>query len=445
LDIGFISLGCAKNQVDTEVMIGLLKAAGHKIVPRPERADAVVVNTCGFITSAQEEAVDTILEMAQLKRCGLRFLIVTGCLGQRFGEQLRRELPEVDAFLGVSACVRIVSAVAALQAGEKVFWVDPPAEKFVEQGPRILTTPRGFAYLKIAEGCDNRCSYCAIPSIRGRLRSNSVAALIEESRRLISQGARELVVIAQDVAAYGSDLGGADSLSTLLRALNALEGLTWLRLMYVHPHSLDTDLIRAVKYCEKVVPYFDIPIQHISDPILHKMNRKDTGRDIQETICRVRQELPQAALRTTVMVGFPGETDADFDALYRYVAEAEFDWLGAFVFEPQDGTPAADLSGQVDRTVAEERRRRILELQRAITRRRNKSRLQQREKVLITGKTDNGLYIGRGYFQAPEADGVVLVKSSRALPLGQFVEVTFKAVRNYDMIGEVEAENEYTE
>jgi ribosomal protein S12 methylthiotransferase len=444
LDIGFISLGCAKNQVDTEIMIGLLKKAGHRIVSRVEKADAVVVNTCGFITSAQEEAVDTILEMAELKRGGLQFLLVAGCLTQRFGEQLREDLPEVDAFLGIASYLRIPEAIAELQGGRKVFWVEPPSAKFVETGPRVLTTPRGFAYLKIAEGCDNRCSYCTIPSIRGSLRSNSIAALVEESRRLIGQGAKELVVIAQDTAAYGADRNGrgdsSEDLSALLEALSPLPGLEWLRLMYLHPHSITDRLIQTIKNCPAVVPYFDVPVQHIADTILTRMNRKDRGRDIAATLAALRREIPEAVLRTTVMVGFPGESEEDFAALYQFVAETEFDWLGAFIFEPQEGTPAAALPEQVLPDVARERYERILALQQDIVRVKNKRRLQQREPVLITGKKQSGLYVGRAYFQAPEVDGVVLVKSTQELAPGELVPVNFTAIRHYDMIGELDVE-----
>ena len=438
MNIGFISLGCAKNQVDTEIMMGLVKKAGHSIVNQMERAEVIVVNTCGFITSAQEEAIDSILEIGQLKGHGqLKYLVVTGCLPQRFAADLKTELPEVDAFLGISTYHQLPQAIEQMQQGEKIFWIQPPPLTFIETGPRVLTTPKGYGYLKITDGCNNRCSYCAIPGIRGGLRSDSIEHLIAECAMMARAGCKEIILLGQDTGSYGSDLTGKSNLSKLLVELDQVNDLKWIRVMYLHPNSITRELVNILSQTGKVLPYFDIPVQHISDRILKAMNRKSKGQDIENTLNALREQIPHAVLRTTVMTGFPGETDEEFDELLRFVERMEFDWLGAFAFEPQEGTPAYNLPNHILPEVALSRQAKIFELQQGITRKKNHERLNKKAQILITAKLKEHLYLGRGLFQAPEVDGVTLVKSKQNLRLGDFTEVTLKAIRNYDMIGEV--------
>lgn len=444
LQIGFISLGCSKNQVDTEIMMGLLKKAGHSLVSRTEEAELLIINTCGFLTSAQEEAIQEILQAGECKQYGqLRRIIAAGCLSQRFGEELLEEMPELDGVVGISEYLHIVEIVERVWQGERVCMVQPPAREYIEKGPRILTTPPGYAYLKVAEGCNNRCSYCAIPNIRGRLRSRPLPELVEEARELAKRGCRELILIAQDTAAYGKDLKDGTTLAGLLRALEPIEGIEWLRLLYLHPHSIDRALLDEMKRNRKVLPYLDMPIQHINQRILKQMHRPETTAYIQELTETLRREIPRITLRTTMMVGFPGETDEEFEELLAFTRKAEFEWMGSFVFEPQDGTAAASLPEQVAEETAAARQERLMAAQRRITRRANKAHIGQTERVLLTGKLENQLYVGHTASQTPEVDGVTLVQSPQKLTLGTMVPVLMKAVRDYDMIGELS--HEYSE
>lgn len=439
MNIGFISLGCSKNQVDTEIMMGLLKKARHKIVNIPEEAELIIVNTCGFITSAQQEAINTIIKTGELKKIGqLRYLIAAGCLSQRFGQELLDELPELDGVIGISDFLNIVQMIDCVEKGQKVVWVNPPPTTYIEKGPRYLSTPPGYAYLKVAEGCNNHCSYCAIPSIRGRLRSRPVAELIEETEKLAAYGIRELVVIAQDTSAYGTDLNdSSQNLWLLLKGLAKIDGIEWIRLMYLHPNSFDERLIDLLAdKSNKIIPYIDIPIQHIADSVLHRMNRRIDGNQIRNLLYNLKNKIPGLVLRTTVMTGFPGETEAEFQQLYDFIAEIEFDWLGAFCFEAQEGTGAYKMGNIPDADVSESRRSAIMKLQKGITRKKNLARINQEEKILVTSRISNNLYMGHGYFQAPEADGITLVKTNKALDYGKLVSVKLKAIRNYDMIGE---------
>lgn len=341
MKVGFISLGCAKNRVDTEIMMGIVKKSGHQLVEKAEQAEAIIINTCGFISEAQEEAVDTILQTAQLKEKGhLRCLLAVGCLAQRYGEQLYQEIPELDAVLGLShmhSLTEVLDDLDDINQGRRILRLAPPPETFIEKGKRVLTTPPGWAYLKIVEGCDNRCSYCAIPQIKGSLRSCPVEELASEAKSLVRKGAKELILIGQDTALYGRDIYGRPSLGELAARLEQIEGLEWLRLMYLHPAHLEDALIEQIAESVKIVPYIDVPIQHVSDRILSAMGRGHRRERLVKLFDRLRSRIPGLTLRTTVMVGFPGESDQEFVELMDFVSEIKFDWLGAFLFQAQEG------------------------------------------------------------------------------------------------------------
>jgi ribosomal protein S12 methylthiotransferase len=438
VNVGFISLGCSKNRVDTEIMMALLNRAGHKIVNSVERADVVIINTCGFIEEAREESINTILETAELKAGGiLKYLVATGCLSQRYGKELFDEMPELDAVVGISSFAAINDILNELENGQRILRAGPPPETFIEKGPRILSTPPGSAYLKIVEGCDNRCSYCAIPSIRGKLRSRPLAELVQEATILAGRGIKELVLIAQDTANYGYDLQGKYRLPQLLQELQDKVEVDWIRLLYLHPAHINNDIINSIASLDKVIPYMDIPIQHVSSKILKVMNRKHDRNHLETLIEKLKAEIESLVLRTTVMPGFPGEEEADFEELYHFIEKVEFDWLGAFAFNPEEGTAAADLPHQIEETVKQNRLDAILQLQQKITRKKNIARIGSTEDILVSGQLSSNLYIGRAYFQAPEVDGITLIKSSSKLLQGEFNRVHLAGVRNYDMIGEL--------
>ncbi|CFX75992.1 Ribosomal protein S12 methylthiotransferase RimO [Syntrophomonas zehnderi OL-4] len=435
--IGFISLGCAKNQVDTEIMIGKLKQAGYKITSHIESANIIIINTCGFIEDAREEAINTIIQTGERKETGqLKYLIAAGCLAQRYGRELLDEMPELDGVVGISSFILIDRIISSVVQGERICQVEKPPQIFIEKGPRVLTTPPGSAYLKITEGCNNRCAYCAIPQIRGQLRSRPQEELLKEAEELVKKGTKELVLIGQDTALYAKDLAKGDNLSSLIEKLSTIDGLKWIRLMYLHPAHIDRQLIEAIVQAPKVLPYLDIPVQHAADPVLKAMNRQHVSSDLTRLVNRLKEAIPDLVLRTTVMLGFPGETEEDFAELFGFVAETEFDWLGAFAFTPEEGTLAYDLPNQIPDEVKQERLDAIMKLQKSITRQKNKQRLQQNYDVLISSRLSPNLYMGRAYFQAPQVDGVTIVRSEHRLHKGEFVKVNLKAIRDYDVIGE---------
>ncbi|NLG32543.1 MAG: 30S ribosomal protein S12 methylthiotransferase RimO, partial [Syntrophomonadaceae bacterium] len=348
MNIGFISLGCSKNRVDTEIMMAIVKKAGHRIVSSLEKADAVVINTCGFIEPAKEEAVKTIIETGKLKEHGsLKYLVATGCLSQRYGKELFDEMPELDGVIGISCFHDIDKILSEIAQGKRSIRVTPPSKVFTEKGSRVLTTPLGSAYLKITEGCSNRCAYCAIPGIRGSLRSRSEDELVQEVEELTNQGVKEIVLIGQDTAAYGHDLANSSGLPGLLTRLNGIDNLEWIRLMYLHPAHISDELINVLARVNKVLPYLDIPIQHISNQVLERMNRKHDSSYLKAVIYKLRSQIENLVLRTTVMVGFPGEKENDFEELYNFISEVEFEWLGVFEYVPEDNTVAANLPDQV--------------------------------------------------------------------------------------------------
>lgn len=436
--VGFISLGCAKNQVDSEIMIARLKNKGYKIVSNIDRADIVIINTCGFIEDARQESINTIIATGQLKERGqLQYLVATGCLAQRYGQELLDELPELDGLVGISSFPEIDKHLHSIISGTRLAAVSPPPQTFIEKGPRVLTTPPGSAYLKITEGCNNRCSFCAIPAIRGGLRSRAQAELVSEARELAGKGIKELVLIGQDTAVYGQDLNNNTHLSELLQQLAQVDGLHWIRLLYLHPAHIDQNIIDAIGTLDKVIPYLDIPIQHAADKMLKAMHRRHSAADLRRLIPTLRAAIDGIVLRTTVMLGFPGESEDDFKILYDYIGETEFDWLGAFAFTPEEGTPAFAMPNQIPEEIKQERLAAIMKLQKNISRKKNKKRLQKNYEILISSQPSQNLYLGRGYFQAPAVDGVTMIKSERKLPRGEFVKVDLKAIRNYDMIGEI--------
>lgn len=441
MKIGFISLGCAKNRVDSEIMMGLLKEQGHKIVDRLEYADMVIINTCGFLTEAKEEAIEQILRTARLKEKGLlQYLVAAGCMSQLHGQELLDEIPELDGVLGISTYLEINQMVEKIVSGQRINGVKPAAEYFIEQGPRVLTTPTGLAYVKITEGCNNRCSYCAIPLIRGQLRSRSLSDIVKEAEMFINKGIKELVIIGQDPASYGNDLPSDTDLPQLIHALDELPGDYWIRLMYLHPAHLDSTIIETIADTEHVIPYLDFPVQHISQSILMRMNRHHSEKELRSRLKELKSAIDGLVLRTTVMVGFPGESDDDFRRLCDFVQEYEFDWLGAFAFSPQDNTPAAQMTEPVTDEIKAQRLEKIQFIQHRITRRKNKARLGREEKILISSRSSANLYVGRGYFQAPEVDGITMIKSNSPLQNGSFVRAHMVGVRKYDMIGELSHE-----
>jgi len=436
--VGFINLGCAKNRVDTEVMMGLVKKAGHQLVDKVEQAEAVIINTCGFISEAQEEAIDTILETGRLKDKGqLRYLIAVGCLSQRYGAQLYEEIPELDGIWGLLNPSEWQANLDAVFNGTRVFSINQPPGRFIEQGQRIVSTPAGWAYLKAVEGCDNHCRYCSIPSIKGPLRSRPLEDLLKEAEQMVNRGIKELTVIGQDTTLYGKDLYGQSRLAELIGRLDGIEGLEWLRLMYLHPAHITGEMIEALSRGKKLVPYLEIPVQHASSRILSAMGRRHDKEHLIKLFSDIRAALPGVVLRTTVMLGFPGETEEDFQELLEFMEAIRFDWLGAFTFQAQEGTPAYAMPEQIDDEIKARRKDIVLSVQKHITRQKNIERLNTRQRVLVSSTASKSLYLGRTAFQGPEVDGMTIVKSETSLKKGCFYEVLLKAVRDFDMIGEV--------
>lgn len=428
--IGMVSLGCPKNQVDAEQILGVLAQQGCAITSDPSEAEVIVVNTCGFIEPAKEESIEAILEAARMKVRGkCRALIVAGCLAQRYRDELARELPEADAIIGTAEIPRIGSIIDRVLDRKETF-VSTAGPSLVCGLPRVSTTPRHYRYLKIAEGCSNRCSYCAIPIIRGNFLSRPVASILDEARRLADEGTKELILLAQDSTQYrDQDV----DLPKLLRKLTKVKGLSWIRLMYVYPGKVTDDLMDVLAGEEKLCRYLDMPVQHIDDRMLAAMNRRGTANDIRRTIERLRKKVPGISLRTSLIVGFPGETEAAFKRLLAFVNEEEFEHLGVFTWSPEDGTAAVRLPGRVVQKAADERRDRIMTAQRAISLRKNRAFVGTRRTVLVDAIEDLTL-VGRMQTQAPEIDGVVYLSETDAEP-GGFVDVTITDAREYDLMG----------
>lgn len=439
MKIMFISLGCDKNLVDSEKMLGMLADKGFEFTDDESEAEVAVVNTCTFIHDAKEESINTLIEMGQYKTEGkLKALIATGCLAQRYHEEIRKEIPEVDAILGTTAIEHIVEAVEEVLAGEKSEHMEDIQYLAATKGRRVVTTGGHFAYLKIAEGCDKFCTYCIIPKVRGRFRSVPMEDLLTEAKSLAAQGVKELILVAQETTLYGKDLYGKKCLAELLHKLCEIEDLYWIRILYCYPEEIDDELIAAIRDEEKVVPYLDLPIQHASDTILKRMGRRTSNEDLRRIIGKLRAEIPNIALRTSLITGFPGETEEDHEELYRFVNEMEFDRLGVFTYSREENTPAAVMPNQIDEEVKEARRDEIMELQQAIAFEKAEDMVGQVLWCMIEGKVaDEDVYIGRTYKDAPNVDGYIFVQTSATLMTGDFVKVQVTDSNEYDLIGEI--------
>ena len=445
MKILFISLGCDKNLADSEEMLGLLTAGGHEITDDETQADAIVINTCCFIKDAKEESVETILEMAEYKKTGsCHALIVTGCMAQRYQKEIIEEVPEVDAVLGTTSYGDIVKALEEAVAGNH-FEEFRDIDYLPDTGSkRVLTAGGHFGYLKIAEGCDKHCTYCIIPKLRGKFRSVPMERLIAQAEDMAEQGVKELILVAQETTVYGKDLYGKKSLHILLKKLCEIRGIRWIRILYCYPEEIYDELIETIRDEKKICHYLDIPIQHASDRILKRMGRRTSKQELIDIVGKLRKEIPDIVLRTTLITGFPGETEEDHEELKEFVDEMEFDRLGVFTYSPEENTPAAEMADQVPEEVKEERRYELMELQQEISYDRGQDRIGQELLVMIEGKVaDESAYIGRTYGDAPKVDGYIFVQTGELLMTGDFAKVRVTGALEYDLIGVLS--DEYTE
>jgi ribosomal protein S12 methylthiotransferase len=435
-----VSLGCPKNLVDAEVMLGFLDRQGFDITTDEKEADIIIVNTCSFIKEAKQESIDAILDLADRKHDGrCRLLIVTGCLPQRYQEELCRELPEVDIFIGTGDYPRIAEIIAEkTNVSGQLRYIGDPNFVYDEDSPRLNSSPLYSAYLKIAEGCSNQCAYCVIPSLRGSYRSRPLAGLLDEARRLVAGGAREINIIAQDITRYGQDLEGDVSLEGLLSRLAEIQDLSWIRLLYSYPDGISDGLVRLMKEEKKICKYLDLPLQHISDPILKRMNRRSTSADIRALIAKLRREIPDIALRTSLIVGFPGETEEDFKQLLQFVEEVQFDRLGVFCYSREEGTPAAEMADQISERLKRERYKKLMKAQARLSFKRNRRLVGRTEEVIVEGYSEETdlLLKGRCSRQAPDIDGQVYITAGTA-NVGDIVRLKITDSSDYDLIGEI--------
>ncbi len=442
--VAVVSLGCAKNLVDSEVMVGLLREAGHRVTPTVDEADVIIVNTCGFIAEAQEEAIDAILDLARCKRSGrCRALVVAGCLAQRSADEIMAEMPEVDAVVGTGDFPEIVAVVRRSLSGERVRLVGAPRFMYDETTPRVISTPPYMAYVKIAEGCSNRCSYCVIPKLKGDFRSRPIESILAEAAGLAERGVREIILVAQDTTRYGEDLYGRYALADLLGEVAGILAVSWVRVLYMYPTRVTDDLIAVMAREPKICKYVDLPLQHADDEILHAMNRKGTSGDAREVIAKLREAIPDITIRSTFIVGFPGETEERFKRLLEFLEEVQLDRAGVFAYSREEGTPAASLPGQVPRATRDRRRRRAMEVQRSVSRRRNEAKVGRVVEVLIEGPSPEceSVTIGRSQAEAPEVDGIIFMGNDHP-PAGEFRQVRIVDARDYDLVGEILPVNE---
>ncbi len=429
MKVGFVHLGCSKNLVDTEMTIGLFKENGYQIVNNAKEADIIVINTCGFITPAKEEAINTILEMAEEKKRRCQYLIVMGCLVQRYKEDLQKAIPEVDLWIKYDSYNTIWEQI------EEVIKPEKTKAKTLDFLNRTITTGENFVYLRIAEGCSNFCTYCAIPKIRGKYISRKIEDILEEAKQLAKEGYKEIIVIAQDTTKYGIDLYGKPRLAELLQKLCKIQGIKWIRFLYAYPETITDELIEVVKKEEKICSYFDIPIQHIANSVLKRMNRKSDKQSIEKLITKLRKEIPNVVIRTTVMVGFPGETKEDFEELYEFVKKTKFDRLGAFSYSKEENTPAEKLPNQIHWNTKRSRYNKIMGLQQEIAEEKQKELIGTKLEVLVETKTfDNQYYVGRSYREVPDIDGLIYIPMTEKDLLGKFVTCTITGVQGYDLI-----------
>lgn len=433
--VGMISLGCPKNQVDGEALLAKLSQAGYNIVNTIEASDVMIVNTCGFIEDAKTEAIETILEVAQYKEAGLiSAIVVTGCLAERYQDEILKEMPEVDAVIGIGANADIVKVCDKALCGIKTS--SYPNKCYLPlDGERVLSTPSHWAYLKISDGCDNKCSYCAIPGIRGRFRSREMDSVVDEARLLASKGVKELILVAQDTTKYGQDLYGEYSLDKLLKRLVKIDGIEWIRLFYCYPQRITDSLIETIASEEKICNYIDIPLQHADKNVLKNMNRVGDAEEYKALIEKMRKAIPDLALRTTFMVGFPGETEEQFSNLSDFVKEVKFDKMGCFAFSPEEDTPAYDMDNQIDDDVKKRRQEILMNTQFYITEASNKNRVGNVYKVIVDS-FDDGRYVGRSYMDSPEIDSGIIFTSDKKINIGEFVFVKITDYDGYDLIGE---------
>ncbi len=439
MNILFVSLGCDKNLVDTEVMLGLLAGKGHQMVDSEEFADVIVVNTCCFINDAKEESIQTILEMAEYKKEGkIKALIVTGCLAQRYKQEILDEIEEVDAVLGTTSYDQILEAIDEAVKGNKSIRMEHIDALPVVESARQITTGGHYAYLKIAEGCDKHCTYCIIPKIRGNFRSVPMERLIREAEELVDQGVKELILVAQETTLYGKDLYGQKSLHILLKELCKIPRLRWIRILYCYPEEITDELIQTIKEEDKICKYLDIPIQHASNGVLKRMGRRTTKEQLIEVVEKLRREIPEIALRTTLITGFPGETQEQHEELLEFIDELEFDRLGVFTYSPEEDTPAAMMPDQIEEHVKEDRQADLMELQQEIAFDRAEQMIGRELLVMIEGKVaDENAYVGRTYMDAPNVDGFIFVETDEELMSGDFAKVKVTGAVEYDLIGEI--------
>ena len=441
----FVSLGCDKNLVDSEEMLGLLTRKGFEIVDDETLAEVIIINTCCFIIDAKEESVNTILEMAEYKKAGsCKALIVTGCMAQRYKNEITEEVPEVDAVLGTTSYEDIYRAIQEAMDG-KQFQEFKSIDYLPESlGRRVLTTGGHFGYLKIAEGCDKHCTYCIIPKLRGKFRSVPMERLLTQAREMAEEGVKELILVAQETTVYGTDIYGKKSLHVLLKELCKISGIRWIRVLYCYPEEIYDELIQTMKEEKKICHYLDLPIQHASDRILKRMGRRTTRAELVDIVNKLRGEIPDIVLRTTLITGFPGETEEDHEELMEFVDEMEFDRLGVFTYSPEEDTPAAGMPDQIPEEIKEERRDEIMELQQEISYDKGTDRIGQELLVMIEGKVaDESAYIGRTYGDAPKVDGYIFVQTGELLMTGDFAKVRVTGALEYDLIGVLA--DEYTE
>ncbi|GAA6376330.1 30S ribosomal protein S12 methylthiotransferase RimO [Mediterraneibacter sp. NSJ-151] len=445
MKILFISLGCDKNLVDSEVMLGLLASRGYEMIDDEQEADIIVVNTCCFIHDAKQESVDNILEMAEYKKTGkLKALIVTGCLAERYRQEIIDEIPEVDAVLGTTAYDKILDAVDEALEGKHFLEMEDLQALPVVDTKRQITTGGHFAYMKIAEGCDKHCTYCIIPKIRGTYRSVPMEQLIKEAEELAAQGVKELILVAQETTLYGKDLYGEKSLHKLLKELCKVSGIQWIRILYCYPEEITDELIQVIKEEPKICHYLDLPIQHANDEILKRMGRRTSKQELIDIVTKLRKEIPDICLRTTLITGFPGETEEQHQELVEFVDEMEFDRLGVFTYSPEEDTPAATMPDQIEEEVKLERQAELMELQQEIAFDTAENMIGREMLVMIEGKiADEPAYVGRTYRDAPKVDGLIFVETGELLMSGDFAKVTVTGAEEYDLIGGLT--NELTE
>lgn len=441
--IAIISLGCSKNVIDSEIMTGSLHQQGYSFTEDLDKADIIIVNTCGFIDSAKEESVDTIVEVEKYKTEGnCKVLIVSGCMAERYKEELLNELPEVDAVVGTGNINEITKIIDDILQGNRVNVTGNINNEYYEDIPRISLNPKHSSYIKIAEGCDSFCTYCIIPKLRGRYRSRKMESILSEAKLLAERGTKELILIAQDTGRYGFDIYGEYKLYELLNELNNIEDIKWIRILYLYPDVFNMDLIESIKNNNKVIKYVDMPIQHINNDVLKRMNRKTSKEDIVQLIDTLRDKIPEMIIRTTLIVGFPGETEEEFEELYKFVESTNLDRLGVFTYSKEEGTPAAIMENQIDEDIKKDRQRRIMELQKEISYNKNSERLHKIYTVLIEEKEEDGLFLGRTYMDSPEIDCIVYVNTPKEIEIGSFVDVEVTDFLEYDLIGVVV--NEYS-